>query len=108
MTPHNLAEIVATNYQGDSEVLAAFDPTNILVFIEIIMELLDAFGNCDIGNSEFISVAQNPNRWHKLLVRLRVRRILGREYRDMSPGIEKALWKAAVQLSEEDVESLRS
>ena len=79
MTPHNLAEIVATNYQGDSEVLAAFDPTNILVFFEIIMELLDAFGNCDIGNSEFISVAQNPNRW-----------------------------QAAVQLSEEDVESLRS
>jgi hypothetical protein len=74
----DLAVKAAGNYASASgEVEAAFDPSWILLFAEIITEIFGMFESCGQDEEAAAKVCQNPSRVQKTLLRLRVRRSMG-------------------------------
>jgi len=91
-----------------SEPDAIFDPAIIMVFAEIIMQLIEALQDCRQDVSDATKIVQKPTRLQKWVVRSKVKRELGRrEYRNNSGAeIVQAILDAGTTLSETDVEEL--
>jgi hypothetical protein len=86
---------------------AAFDPSTLLVFAEMILTFAELFKNCNKTPAQAVSSARNPSLWERVLLRSHVRRSLDRkEFRERGSEIMEALLSGGKEVSEEDFKEL--
>ena len=107
----NFAVRVAANYKTDVGE-AAFDPSIILVFAELLIPLIEEIQKC-LAARDVKKVAESPTLWQKVTIRLKLRNLLVnngdmslKEFRDNADNLIEALRKSASELSVEEVEAL--
>jgi hypothetical protein len=105
---NEMAHGVAVHYgeiSGDTQ--AAFDPSMILVIIELASTIFELFESCEKDESEALRSINEPSRWEKLVLRMRVRRALGRrEFRRHGHQMVQALLKQGKDMTAKDVQGI--
>jgi hypothetical protein len=86
---------------------AAFDPSIILVFADLILEFAELFKSCNKTPLQAANAARNPNLWERFLLRRYVRQnMTRREFRDKGNEIVEALLSGGKDASEADFKEL--
>ncbi len=90
---------------GDRE--AAFDPSIILVIMEIIMQLMGNFQNCGKSPGEAVKMMKNPRRIDLLAARLAIRRqVGGKEFRKNGEALLDAVFAQGKETTVEQVQAI--
>jgi hypothetical protein len=105
---NEVAHGVAVHYgelSGDTQ--AAFDPSMILVIIELAGTIFELFQDCGKTEEEALSAIREPSRWEGLMLRIHVRRSLGRkDYRRHGRQMVEALKKQGSDMDAIDVQRI--
>ena len=105
---NEMAHGIAMHYgelSGDKQ--AAFDPSMILVIIELAGSIFELFQDCGKDEEAALSAIHEPSRWERLMLRFHVRRSLGRrEYRLHGRKMIEALKKQGLDMDANDVQKI--
>lgn len=86
---------------------AAFDPSTLLVFAEMILTFAELFKNCNKSPMQAVASAKNPSLWEKVLLRHHVRKFMDRkEFRERGKEVVDALISGGKEVTEEDFKEL--
>lgn len=106
-TVQDAAAKAAANFAGlTGQTEAAFDPTTILVFANLIIPIIQQIQKC-IAARKVPAAAASPNLRQQIVVRSLVRREVGiRAFREEGMHYINALLKTAADTSEDDMEAI--
>lgn len=110
MKSQELAKKFATNYanvSGDKS--AALDPSMIMVFLDMILNIVDIFKSCGKTQEQTHKAVRNPTLWDKLVLRRIVKQDMTRsEFRNKGKELVDALLAGGKEVTEEDIKDLYS
>jgi len=100
MNLEQAATQVAAKLPGDTY---KFDISIILIIMEIIGQLLPVITDiCNKTPEDAVGMCQEPTRWQRLFVNMKVSRELGwREYRKIGPDVVQAIFDAGAEQTPE-------
>lgn len=103
-----LAKKVAIKYAnaaGDKQ--AAFDPAVIMVFADMIINLIDMFKNCGKTDAQAFATVKNPSLWDRLMLRRLVKQDMTRsEFKSKGKELVDALLSGGKDVTEEEMKEL--
>jgi hypothetical protein len=104
----NVANDVAVEYSnlsGDKQ--AAFDPSTIFTFLEIIVQLMGVLKGCNQSPEDATETLKRPGLFQRIRTRNLVKQHLGtKEFNKVGDQVLEALYKKGRKLSVNDVRSL--
>lgn len=108
MVTQELAKVAALKYgeaSGNAE--AAVDPATIMVFAQIIMDLIAKIRECKKSQTQALSTINSPSRMEKIAAKLTVRKQLGRkEWRDNGDAMLESVINTGAVVTPEQLDSL--
>ena len=105
MSLRTIAQKVASNLPQEQY---RFDPTIIILIMEAIMTMIQTLmENCNPTPEEAVAMAQDPGPLQKVVLRLRVRRILGmRAYRNFGNEIVESMIKVTAESTSAEIQEI--
>ena len=89
---------------GDSQ--AVLDPATILTFAQIILDLFTKIKECKQNKSQATQTIKSPGLFHRLQLRMHLRNILGRDFKNSGENMVQSVLEVGKQLTPDDVSAL--